>query len=243
MVPGVPPGSRPRRGAVATVRGVSDNPPENPWGNPGPGSPYPPPPPPGGGYGHPPPPPPGQGYPPPPPQGGGYPPPPPPPGQGYGYPPPPPGYQGYGYQGGGYPQQPGSPMTPWGPLSGWWRRVGATIVDGLIIGIPVGFILGLAGAAQAFIDLVVIVVFFFYLMLQLGGSGQTVGNRAVGTRVIDSGTGAAIGNNRAALRAVVQIVLQITVIGWVLDFLWPLWDRQNQTLHDKAAGSLVVRAY
>jgi len=26
-----------------------------------------------------------------------------------------------------------------------------------------------------------------------------------------------------------------------LDLLWPLWDRRNQTLHDKAAGTVVLR--
>ena len=42
-------------------------------------------------------------------------------------------------------------------------------------------------------------------------------------------------------RALVQIVLAFTIIGGFLDVLWPLWDRQNQTLHDKAAGTVVLR--
>ena len=41
--------------------------------------------------------------------------------------------------------------------------------------------------------------------------------------------------------ALVQIVLAFTIIGGFLDVLWPLWDRQNQTLHDKAAGTVVLR--
>lgn len=240
---------------------MSTSPPDDPWGNPGSGSSDPPPPP-GGGYGYPPPPPPppGGGFPPP---GGEYPPPGseyPPPG-GYGYPPPPPGagypgggypgggYPGGGYPGGGYPQgsYPGGyqsgPATPWGPLAGWWRRVGATFLDGIIIAIPVGFILGIAGANQAVIDLVAALAFFVYITVLLGGSGQTVGNRAVSTRTVDANQGTPIGSSRAAVRALVQVVLQITVIGWILDFLWPLWDSRNQTLHDKAAGSVVIRNY
>jgi uncharacterized RDD family membrane protein YckC len=27
---------------------------------------------------------------------------------------------------------------------------------------------------------------------------------------------------------------------WLLDNLWPLWDRKRQALHDKAAGTNVV---
>jgi hypothetical protein len=29
--------------------------------------------------------------------------------------------------------------------------------------------------------------------------------------------------------------------GALLDYLWPLWDGRNQTLHDKVANSIVVR--
>ena len=170
---------------------------------------------------------PGGGYPPPPP-GGGYP--------GGGYPPP---YPGGGYQGwdqGGYGP---------GALAGWWRRVGATVLDGVIIGIPIGFILGLAGAGQNTIEGISAVVFFVYQVLMLGRpKGQTIGNMGVRTRVMDANNpGAPITPGKAAVRALVLLVLQITVIGWILDVLWPLWDARNQTLHDKAAGSLVVRGY
>lgn len=194
-----------------------------------PGGGYPPPPPggdyPGGGY-----PPPGGGYPPP---GGGY------PGGGYpggDYPPP---YQGGGYQGWG-----GGGFPP-GALAGWWRRVGATVIDGVIIGIPVGFILGLAGVSQNGIEGVSALIFFVYLVGLLGmPRGQTIGNMGVRTRVVDANNPVvSISTGRAAIRAIVLLVLQITVIGWILDILWPLWDARNQTLHDKAAGSLVVRVF
>ena len=42
-------------------------------------------------------------------------------------------------------------------------------------------------------------------------------------------------------RTLVEVVLALTVIGGILDILWPLWDQQNQTLHDKAAGTVVLR--
>jgi len=31
------------------------------------------------------------------------------------------------------------------------------------------------------------------------------------------------------------------VIPAILDYLWPLWDRKKQALHDKVVGSVVVR--
>jgi uncharacterized RDD family membrane protein YckC len=81
-----------------------------------------------------------------------------------------------------------------------------------------------------------------YLILMIGGhGGRTVGNMAASTVTIDGRTGAPAGYDRAVPRALVQIVLAFTIIGGILDILWPLWDRQNQTLHDKAAGTVVLR--
>jgi uncharacterized RDD family membrane protein YckC len=63
----------------------------------------------------------------------------------------------------------------------------------------------------------------------------------VRTVTVDGRTGAPVSYNRAVPRALVEGVLWITFIGGILDSLWPLWDRQNQTLHDKAAGTVVLR--
>ncbi|MBV9660631.1 MAG: RDD family protein [Acidimicrobiales bacterium] len=122
--------------------------------------------------------------------------------------------------------------------------MGATVLDGLIIGIPVGIvfdgILGITGYGFGAIDDVFLVIYQIFL---LGAPrAQTVGNMAVSTRVVDAATGTAIGTGKATIRAIVQLVLNISIIGGLLNVLWPLWDQQNQTLHDKAAGTLVVMA-
>ena len=200
--------------------------------------------------GQPPPYPPPSGYPPPPPSG--YPPPPssgypPPPGYGAGgyqspgaYPPPPGGYQPYGS---GLPAPP--PVDPYtsqaGGLAGWWLRVGASVVDFLVFLVPI-IILSVAINNRAGSDVVLEVLYGAYLILLIGGRGQTVGNMAVRTRTVDARTGGIPGYGKAAIRWFVQIVLGFTFIGGILNILWPLWDSRNQTLHDKAAGTLVVRS-
>jgi uncharacterized RDD family membrane protein YckC len=81
-----------------------------------------------------------------------------------------------------------------------------------------------------------------YQILMLGGAGgRTIGNRAASTVTIDAQTGAPCPYAKAVPRALVQFILNITIIGGILDILWPLWDKQNQTLHDKAAGTVVLR--
>lgn len=129
-------------------------------------------------------------------------------------------------------------------LTGWWRRVGATVVDGLLIGIPVSIVFGAIGIAGYALSGIDDVALLLYQILLLGmPAGQTIGNRAVTSRVIDATTGGPIGPGRATARQLVQLVLNLTIIGGILDVFWPLWDRRNQTLHDKAANSLVVMAY
>jgi uncharacterized RDD family membrane protein YckC len=165
------------------------------------------------------------------------------------YPPPPPswGQQGGGWQQPGAWQQPGpawggSNGRPAGYLAGWWRRVGATIIDGILVFIVTIIILGILGVGTGARELLEIVIQFIYLIVMLGGNGgRTVGNLAVRTRTIDGRTGRPCTYDRAAIRTLVEVALAITFIGGIVDILWPLWDQQNQTLHDKAAGTIVLR--
>jgi uncharacterized RDD family membrane protein YckC len=111
-----------------------------------------------------------------------------------------------------------------------------------LLGVVSGIILAAAGTSRGsgyFLEAVLQAV---YLILMIGGhGGRTIGNMAASTVVIDGRSGATAGYDRAVPRTLVQIVLAFTVIGGILDILWPLWDRQNQTLHDKAAGTVVLR--
>ena len=43
-----------------------------------------------------------------------------------------------------------------------------------------------------------------------------------------------------SLLSVVPIVSLVAGIVWLLDYLWPLWNKPRQALHDKAAGTVVV---
>jgi uncharacterized RDD family membrane protein YckC len=92
--------------------------------------------------------------------------------------------------------------------------------------------------------IVVTIVALAYNTILVGGArGQTVGMMAVGIRAVRDGTyDGAVGYGKAAARWLLQIVFWIVlVIPWILDMLWPLWDGKNQTLHDKAVGTVVLR--
>ena len=161
---------------------------------------------------------------------------------------------GAGY-GGGQPAYAGQYV-----LAGWGRRVGAALIDGLIISIPVVLIsLVLIGAVVAGGDsnsdggiaaiiisvlltvLVAAVVAIFYAPVMMSRTnGKTVGRMVAGTRVIRA-DGQPMTFGTAFVREVLLkivaagIVNAVTIVGFLgslIDVLWPLWDDENRALHD-----------
>ena len=123
-----------------------------------------------------------------------------------------------------------------GPPAGFWRRLGAAVIDGILLGIVDTILRIFLGVAGQLIALVITIGYFTYFH---GTTGQTPGNAALGIRVVDvrDQIGRPIGYNRAFLRWLVSIVSGLVVL---LGFLWMLWDDRKQTWHDKASGSLPV---
>jgi uncharacterized RDD family membrane protein YckC len=137
------------------------------------------------------------------------------------------------------PEQPGPPPTTGGasgPRAGFWRRFFAWLIDAIMLGV-VGTIIRLAigPAAGGAIGVAIGVAYFAYL--EGSTSGQTVGKRALGIRVIDFNTGGPIGYGRAVIRYFGRIV---SILPCLLGYLWMLWDKEKQTWHDKFANDVVV---
>ena len=73
-------------------------------------------------------------------------------------------------------------------------------------------------------------------------AGQTLGMKFVGIRAVRLDTGGPIGYGRAFGRAALEYVMfLVLVLPWIVDMLFPLWDKTQQTIHDKAAGTVVIR--
>jgi len=141
------------------------------------------------------------------------------------YPPPP--------QAAGGPPPSGSAS---GPRAGFWRRFAGAFIDGILLGIVNAILRSAVGySAGVSIGLVVDIIYFTVL---IGSSrGQTLGQMAMGIRVIDFNTGGPIGYGRAFIRWLVSIVSAIPLF---LGYFWMLWDKEKQCWHDKAANDVVV---
>jgi uncharacterized RDD family membrane protein YckC len=136
------------------------------------------------------------------------------------------------------PPQPGAPNAggPSGPRAGFGQRFGAFLIDGILVGIPFAIVYyGINHALGLVFSLALGIGYFGYL--EGSKSGQTVGKRAMGIRVIDYNTGGPIGFGRALIRYVGRIVSYVPCF---LGYLWMLWDKEKQTWHDKFASDVVV---
>jgi uncharacterized RDD family membrane protein YckC len=139
-------------------------------------------------------------------------------------------------------------------LASWGRRVCAYVLDTVITFLPyvVAFPLLLLGDEQESDALLAVGVVLFVLGLLLHPvyftvahgreSGQTLGKRWLGLRVVDAQTGGRIGYGRSFGRWLIgYLCWNSCVVPGILDALWPLWDQQRQSWHDKVATSVVVR--
>jgi uncharacterized RDD family membrane protein YckC len=184
---------------------------------------------------------------------------------GYGQPPAQPGYgqqppaqPGYGAPS-APPAQPGYQEVhhhhygSGGQLAEWGSRAGGYIIDYLIFAGPV-FVLyilmiilsssGSGGAALFGLLLMLIgaaisIAGGLWICYQEGTTGQSIGKRQMGIRLVSAQTGQPIGFGMAFVR---KIAHAADSFACYLGFLWPLWDDRKQTFADKICNTIVVRA-
>ncbi len=113
-------------------------------------------------------------------------------------------------------------------------RLVGLIIDAVILGVVGGVTGGILGNPGAGIGFLIGLAY----IVGLNANGGTLGKRAVGLRLQSEKTGGDIGYGAALVRYIVAIASGVVLL---LGYFWVLWDDRNQTWHDKAAGSVVVR--
>ena len=169
----------------------------------------------------------------------------------------------------------GGPVTSFGEssvagrhvLAGWWSRVGAQLIDGLIVGFgglllliaitapfSIGFFAGDdAGVVSIVIGLflaiicVSIIALLYAPALMARTNGKTLGRMATGIRVVRA-NGQPMTFGFAMLREVAVKALLFGIAGSLTaglanlaDVLWPLWDEENRALHDFIVDTRTIR--
>jgi uncharacterized RDD family membrane protein YckC len=152
-------------------------------------------------------------------------------------------------------------------LAGWWSRVGAQLIDGLILFVgwviimavfgaifSVGFFAGdETGTAALIVGLMLsvlaisIVSLLYAPVMMARTNGKTLGRMATGIRVVRA-SGEPMTLGFAMLREVAVKALLFGIAGSLTaglanlaDWLWPLWDDENRALHDFVVDTRVVQ--
>jgi uncharacterized RDD family membrane protein YckC len=141
-------------------------------------------------------------------------------------------------------------------LAEWWPRVGATLLDSVIVGAisfgclivsilalaPFGADGDLGGPAWLLLTLIAGSAYFTGLTARKGqNNGQTFGKQAAGIRVVrDDGKPIRVGFAFMREVGLKLLIANIILIGWIIDSLWPLGEKENRALHDLIMHSHVV---
>ena len=151
-------------------------------------------------------------------------------------------------------------------LAPWWRRALAYTVDSLLlIGLADGTFAVIEGTSYLgkhhrgnepllWLAIILVIATLYYAIVMRTSDGQTLGKWLLGIRVART-DGEAMSATRATWRQVALLILLPDVATWLspymsaiasaallVDYLWPLWDRENRALHDMLAGTRVRMA-
>jgi len=140
-----------------------------------------------------------------------------------------------------------------GRHAGFWIRVGAYLIDFIIlmvVAVVIGAVLGVSlfasspgysssgasGGVLVLVYLIIIIVFWLYFAMQESSPAQaTVGKRALNIKVTDL-EGNRIGFGKATVRTIVRFIPIIGPIGCLMIG----FSEKKQGLHDLAAGTYAI---
>lgn len=141
------------------------------------------------------------------------------------------------------PDEPGSPTGTASPvfqLATWFQRAGGLFIDGAIVWaiLIVGTILngGEAGAIY-FLFWLAAMAFNIWQLWQQGVTGQTIGKKLMGMKLVSESNAQPIGGGMSIARGICHIV---DAVPCFIGFLFPIWDSKRQTFADKILKTVVI---
>lgn len=137
--------------------------------------------------------------------------------------------------------------------SGFWRRFAAAFLDGIILAIP-AYMIGMMFSGNDFYTELIynrqfrietiprqltvsVVQWLYYALMESSASQATIGKMALGIKVTDL-NGERVSFGKATGRYFGKILSALILL---IGYIMVAWDDKKQALHDKLAGTLVIR--
>lgn len=119
----------------------------------------------------------------------------------------------------------------------FWQRFGAAIIDAIVLSVINVLLVFVVSSIMANV-LSLVSGWLYYALQESGASQATIGKKALELKVTTL-NGERISFGQASARYFGKILSGLILL---IGYLMMLWDDKNQTLHDKMANTLVVKA-
>jgi uncharacterized RDD family membrane protein YckC len=119
----------------------------------------------------------------------------------------------------------------------FWQRFGAAIIDAIVLSVLNVLLVFVFSSIVANL-LSLVSGWLYYAIMESGADQATIGKKAVCLKVTNL-NGERISFGQATGRYFGKILSGLILL---IGYLMMLWDDKNQTLHDKMANTLVVKA-
>jgi uncharacterized RDD family membrane protein YckC len=156
-------------------------------------------------------------------------------------------------------------------LAGFWRRVGGFLIDYLVLAVVISLPFSAFHNHRLTGIAVTVASFFYWSFMLTYANGQTLGMRVTQVRAVNATNRSPVLIAQAGARTGLYCVLllltdfehvvlyknptigekalenhQLSIyllysLPLLIDLAWPIWDKKNQTLHDKFGRTLVVK--
>jgi len=133
-------------------------------------------------------------------------------------------------------------------LANWPQRVGAFLIDYLVILVPIGIAVALAAPGRndgsnggaliaGLLYLIGVGVWIYNRWILAGRTGQSWGKQALGIKLLRMDNGQPVGGGMAFVRDIAHV---LDGLPCYIGYLWPIWDGRRQTFADKVVTTVVI---
>jgi len=131
-------------------------------------------------------------------------------------------------------------------LASWPQRVGAYLIDSLMIVVPISIAIALvspsrdSGGSALIAGLLYLIgfgVWIYNRWILAGRTGQSWGKQALGIKLLRMDNGQPVGGGMAFVRDLAHF---LDGLPCYIGYLWPIWDDRRQTFADKIISTVVI---